>query len=438
MTTITQVITALPTAPDPATMTPVVFSTTAAASVLAQKAMTPELNTWAGQANTVAAEVSANAATATTQAANAAASAAAAAVNAPVWSAGTNYALGTVVYSPTSFYTYRNIVAGVHATDPASDTTNWKAVAALPGGSSSQAFSTSTLTASGNVTFNNNAADAHLNVVSVGTIQSSVLQLVGRQTSVDNEWNIVGVGSALGAANLRIVKGGWTTAPIVEYSSTGETVTGAISATTTITAPQLVSNVATGTAPFTVTSTTPVANLVAGGNALLAGSSSQAFSTAALSVNGLLSASALMSYLSSPSMQIGASFQNDTLGAGYAGVRFGVDTTYFKSAIVHQRTGANGTGNLLILNRGTGDAANVTQSDVVASFSPTGLAVTGAISATTTIKTGGYTVGTLPTPSIGMRTYVTDALTPVFGATVVGGGAVVIPVFYNGTNWIVG
>lgn len=69
MTTITQVITALPTAPDPATMTRDEFSTAAAAFVLAQKdALRPEINTWAGQANTVAGEVNTNAATATTQA----------------------------------------------------------------------------------------------------------------------------------------------------------------------------------------------------------------------------------------------------------------------------------------------------------------------------------------------------------------------------------
>ena len=59
MTTITQVITALPTAPDPATMSPSLFASTAAASVLAQKAMTPELNLMAGQMNTVAEEINA-------------------------------------------------------------------------------------------------------------------------------------------------------------------------------------------------------------------------------------------------------------------------------------------------------------------------------------------------------------------------------------------
>ena len=53
-----------------------------------------------------------------------------------------------------------------------------------------------------------------------------------------------------------------------------------------------------------------------------------------------------------------------------------------------------------------------------------------------TIATAGYTVATLPTGVVGMRAYVTNALSPSYGATVVGGGAVTIPVFYNGTNWI--
>ena len=53
------------------------------------------------------------------------------------------------------------------------------------------------------------------------------------------------------------------------------------------------------------------------------------------------------------------------------------------------------------------------------------------------IQTTGYTVATLPAGTVGMRTYVTDALAPSFSATVTGGGAVTIPVFYNGTNWIV-
>jgi hypothetical protein len=53
------------------------------------------------------------------------------------------------------------------------------------------------------------------------------------------------------------------------------------------------------------------------------------------------------------------------------------------------------------------------------------------------IQTTGYTVATLPAGTVGMRTYVTDALAPSFGVTVAGSGAVTIPVFYNGANWIV-
>jgi hypothetical protein len=33
---------------------------------------------------------------------------------------------------------------------------------------------------------------------------------------------------------------------------------------------------------------------------------------------------------------------------------------------------------------------------------------------------------------------VSDALAPTFGATVVGGGAVAVPVYSDGTNWKVG
>lgn len=50
----------------------------------------------------------------------------------------------------------------------------------------------------------------------------------------------------------------------------------------------------------------------------------------------------------------------------------------------------------------------------------------------------GYTVATLPAGTAGMRAHVTDAAAPVFLTAVVGGGAVVTPVFYNGTAWVAG
>ena len=52
-----------------------------------------------------------------------------------------------------------------------------------------------------------------------------------------------------------------------------------------------------------------------------------------------------------------------------------------------------------------------------------------------------YTVATLPsavTSGKGARSFVTDALAPVFGATVATGGATAVPVYSDGTNWKVG
>jgi hypothetical protein len=52
-----------------------------------------------------------------------------------------------------------------------------------------------------------------------------------------------------------------------------------------------------------------------------------------------------------------------------------------------------------------------------------------------------YTVANLPsaaTSGAGSRSFVTDATAPAFGAVVVGGGSTAIPVYSDGTNWIVG
>jgi len=54
---------------------------------------------------------------------------------------------------------------------------------------------------------------------------------------------------------------------------------------------------------------------------------------------------------------------------------------------------------------------------------------------------GNYEVANLPnaaTAGVGARAFVTNATAPTFGATVVGGGAVAVPVYSDGTNWKVG
>lgn len=52
-----------------------------------------------------------------------------------------------------------------------------------------------------------------------------------------------------------------------------------------------------------------------------------------------------------------------------------------------------------------------------------------------------YLVADLPSAAdagAGARSFVTDATGPTFGATVVGGGAINVPVYSDGTNWKVG
>lgn len=64
------------------------------------------------------------------------------------------------------------------------------------------------------------------------------------------------------------------------------------------------------------------------------------------------------------------------------------------------------------------------------------LAVSASVAITGVVSTSGYTVATLPAGTVGQRAYVTDAFAPAYGVAVAGGGAVTIPVFYNGAAWI--
>lgn len=61
---------------------------------------------------------------------------------------------------------------------------------------------------------------------------------------------------------------------------------------------------------------------------------------------------------------------------------------------------------------------------------------TGTLISTGVVRLKSYTVATLPAGTQGDTAYVTDGLAPTFLATIVGGGAIVTPVFYNGTNWV--
>jgi len=59
------------------------------------------------------------------------------------------------------------------------------------------------------------------------------------------------------------------------------------------------------------------------------------------------------------------------------------------------------------------------------------------IDASGTVKKGVYTVATLPTGEAGMTCFVSDANATTRGSTVAGGGANFMPVYSDGTNWII-
>lgn len=127
-------ITLLPT--PPSTASPADFDAKADAFLGGLPTLRTEVNniSTVNYNNTLDASVSAtNAATqagiATTQASAASISAAnaAASTGAAQWVSGTTYAIGTAVWSPTTFAIYRRLTAGAGTTDPSADATNWGA-----------------------------------------------------------------------------------------------------------------------------------------------------------------------------------------------------------------------------------------------------------------------------------------------------------------------
>lgn len=84
------------------------------------------------------------------------------------------------------------------------------------------------------------------------------------------------------------------------------------------------------------------------------------------------------------------------------------------------------------------DVTNSTADSCMFAYEDTNLLMTAnKITASKPIVFKDYTVATLPTGTNYMRAFVSDALAPTFGAAVVGGGAVKIPVYYDGA-WKVG
>lgn len=138
---------AWPTAPQ-RTDPPATFVTRADAWVSATPTRSTEMNALAtnvnfnansafasaGEAAASADSAAASVVTAQTAVTNAQAAQAAAeaASSATLWVSGTTYAIGDVVYSPSTLLSYRRKTAGAGTTDPSGDTTNWQALSPSP------------------------------------------------------------------------------------------------------------------------------------------------------------------------------------------------------------------------------------------------------------------------------------------------------------------
>ena len=102
--------------------------------------------------------------------------------------------------------------------------------------------------------------------------------------------------------------------------------------------------------------------------------------------------------------------------------------------------GGTGTVNGITLTGTVTTSGNLTLGGTLS-----GVSLTTQVSGILPVANGGnglgaaYTVATLPAAGTqGRRSWVTNALAPTFLSAPVGGGAVVCPVFDNGTAWVVG
>lgn len=120
-----------------------------------------------------------------------------------------------------------------------------------------------------------------------------------------------------------------------------------------------------------------------------------------------------------------------TATANYGAVSFG--SGGFSGSAGHFSGHASGTE--LAMNTASGFTGNLADLQVggASKFKVTSV---GAVVVYNVVRLKGYTVATLPAGVQGDTCYVTDAVAPTFLGVLVGGGTVVCPAFYDGTNWV--
>lgn len=112
------------------------------------------------------------------------------------------------------------------------------------------------------------------------------------------------------------------------------------------------------------------------------------------------------------------------------------------STLIAASSGADATGNVVDTSFSR-NAAGVWQMGTTAANASGSLLLTN-LTASGTVRLGTFTVGTLPSASANTRarSFVTDSNLAFnstnLGSTVTAGGSTLVPVFSNGTNWVIG
>lgn len=208
--------------------------------------------------------------------------------------------------------------------------------------------------------------------------------------------------------------------------------------------PAATSNTALGTSVL-VSITTGVFNTAIGAEALTSeatGSNNTAVGYSALSAD---SANSDSTAIGSGTLRNATAASNTAVGKN-AGVSVTTGTSNILIGLASGSDITTGSNNVVIGNNVALTAAvdnNIAIANgagtIKAQHDGTNWALTGNVTSTAVVGTAGYTVAGLAgitAPVAGMRAYVTDATTPTYLAALTGGGAVVCPVFYNGTAWV--
>ena len=184
--------------------------------------------------------------------------------------------------------------------------------------------------------------------------------------------------------------------------SSGNIITGNLNATSTITALRLISNIATGTSPLVVTSTTQVANL----NAATAG---VAYSVAGANVSGAVSYATTANAVAGANVSGAVSYA--TTANAVAGANVSGQVTYAATANSVAVANVSGIGNIATINL-DGNASNILYGNGIFAAAPSpGVSYGNSNVATFLASFGSNTITTTGNITAGNISVGTDAVT---------------------------